>query len=270
MEMLSKPCGQISRPQHRSPRHGKLCAPRGATVRIVRRNRRLGKRPWLTRGGRVYARSSILSARALRGLAAACVIASVTIAVVPGVASAHASLKDSTPKDESTVTSELDVIELEFTDDVTDPRVEVLDAGGQNHADGEVVLDGAMVQQAVGGLESGEYVVAYQVVSADGDPVSGTITFTLDLPEPTPQAQPTTEEIRPRATAVTAPTPEKTNAATPEVTTATTPGTDDETVAVSSSGSGPLVAALVAAALVVGAGVYFVVGRFDRRADVAE
>lgn len=124
-------------------------------------------------------------------------MASLTIAV-PGVASAHTSLKDSTPKDESTVTSELDIIELEFTDDVTDPRVEVLDAGGQNHADGEVVLDGAMVQQAVGGLESGEYVVAYQVVSADGDPVSGTITFTLDLPEPTPEAQPSTEESRPR------------------------------------------------------------------------
>lgn len=148
-------------------------------------------------GDRVYARSVSFTARALRGLAAACVMASLTIAV-PGVASAHTSLKDSTPKDESTVTSELDIIELEFTDDVTDPRVEVLDAGGQNHADGEVVLDGAMVQQAVGGLESGEYVVAYQVVSADGDPVSGTITFTLDLPEPTPEAQPSTEESRPR------------------------------------------------------------------------
>jgi len=182
MEMLGKPCGQISRPQHRPPRHGKLCAPRGATVRIVRRNRRLGKRPWLTRGGRVYARSVILTARALPRTCHRLRHSELTIAVVPGVASAHASLKDSTPADESTATSEIDVIELEFTDDVKDPRVEVLDAAGQNHADGEVVLDGAMVQQAVGELESGEYVVAYQVISADGDSVSGTITLHIGSP----------------------------------------------------------------------------------------
>ena len=211
-----------------------------------------------------------LPARALRGVAVASVMASLTIAVVPGIASAHTSLKDSTPADESTVSSELEVIELEFTENVTDPRVEVLDAAEQNHADGEVVLDGAIVQQAVGDLESGEYVVAYQVVSADGDPVSGTITFTMDLPEPTPQPQQTTEESEPTAEPAPSPSP------TPDLTTATTLGTDgeevatDETAAAASSGSGPLLAALAAAAVVAAAVVYFVVRRIRRRAAVAD
>lgn len=222
-----------------------------------------------------YDQGVILRTRVLRALTAVSV-ASLTIGVVPGTASAHTSLKDSTPADESTVTSEIDVIELEFTEHVTDPRVEVLDAAGQNHAQGDALLDGAVVQQAVGALESGEYVVEYHVVSADGDPVDGTITFTLDLPEPTPEATETTEEIEPTAAPAPAPTAEATTAPTPEVTTATTPIADgdedaaDETAVAASSGSGPLIAALLAAAVVIGAVAYFVVSRVRKRAAVAE
>ncbi len=73
-----------------------------------------------------------------------------------------------------------------------------MEGPGGDEAAGRPEVDGREVTQGLAtGLAPGEHVVTYRVVSADGHPISGTVTFASTVP-PTPSATPT-------ATAGTAP-----------------------------------------------------------------
>ena len=122
-------------------------------------------------------RGRLLAAR-LAGVAAA--VAFVVLTPLP--AQAHAALVSSSPSDGDVVTSVPTEVSFTFDESVVSPAfVSVIGPDGSNIADGNAVVDGATVRQAVRLFpQQGRYSASYRVVSDDGHPVTGTIRFTVD------------------------------------------------------------------------------------------
>ena len=146
------------------------------------------------------------------------VIAFVVVAVAPAFASApdsapgtlpfHARLLGSTPEDGSTVDT-ADEVTLEFNEEVDPTFVQVTVEGpGGSQVEGGPEVDGRAVTQALSpGIPAGEHRVTYRVVSTDGHPVSGTVTFTTTA-APSPSPEPTASVTpSPSATASADPRP---------------------------------------------------------------
>jgi copper resistance protein C len=123
---------------------------------------------------------------------------------------AHTSLLSSTPVDGAQLDAAPAAVELVFSEPVNPELVTVVvsTAAGTARQSGAPLVSDAVVSQPVVPLtESGEYVVAYRVVSADGHPVTGQVRFALALPTPAPTptappsvtAQPTSTPIAARA-----------------------------------------------------------------------
>lgn len=112
----------------------------------------------------------------------------VTLAVLlltAAPASAHASLTGSDPADRSTVTTAPERVVLTLDEGVSPSfaAVTVVGADGSQWARSQPVVTGRDVAVDVGGLgPAGTYTVAYRVTSADGHPVSGTVSFTTTAP----------------------------------------------------------------------------------------
>lgn len=115
--------------------------------------------------------------RRVVGASAAGVVGLLAIPAAP--ANAHAELIGSTPEDGATVARLPTEVSLEFSEPIATPAyVEVTAPDGAVVADGQPdVRDGTVSQQVTGDGPSGSYTVAYRVVSADGHPVSGELTF---------------------------------------------------------------------------------------------
>jgi copper resistance protein C len=94
-------------------------------------------------------------------------------------ASAHATLIRSDPKDGATVRELPSEVSLEFNEEVGSPAyVEVTASDGTDVAAGEPDILGAVVTLPLGSEgPAGTYTLAYRVVSADGHPISGELTF---------------------------------------------------------------------------------------------
>jgi methionine-rich copper-binding protein CopC len=94
-------------------------------------------------------------------------------------AAAHATLIDSDPKDGATVQTLPDQVRLEFSEEVGSPAfVDVTAADGTEVADGDPQVLGATVEAPLtADGPAGTYTIAYRVVSADGHPISGELTF---------------------------------------------------------------------------------------------
>jgi hypothetical protein len=109
---------------------------------------------------------------------------------------------------------------LTFNEDVNPDFVAVKVKGPQgSETQGKPTVDGTTVTQALAAdLPAGKHAVTYRVVSADGHPVAGSLTFTTTAapasasPSATPTATPT-PSASPSASASVAPSP------TPTVTT---------------------------------------------------
>jgi methionine-rich copper-binding protein CopC len=183
------------------------------------------------------------------------VIALLVIAamVAPAVL-AHAQLLSSDPKDGASLAT-TDAVSLTFNEDINPDFVQIVAEGPQGDvAAGDPVVAGPVVTQPIDPTVSGIHTVTYRVVSADGHPVSGSVTFTL------------TDVAPETATATTEPTttPPTTDTATdePETPAPATPVSNDEAVA-SVTGADEdeggstawLVAGVVAALGVVGGGI---------------
>jgi copper transport protein len=120
------------------------------------------------------------AARALAGLA----VALVCLLVPASPASAHASLSASSPAAGSVVQDEPAEVTLTFTEPVNVGlgRVVVVDPSGKNAQAGKPSRRSGGTVVAVKlkpGLPRGTYVVSYRVVSADGHPISGGISFSI-------------------------------------------------------------------------------------------
>lgn len=110
---------------------------------------------------------------------------------------AHNSLIGSTPADESTVDTSPLTVELTFDEPAQPGELNtamVTDAQGHHWEAGPTVAEGSTVTVPLRALgAAGVYTVGYRVVSADGHPASGSITFTLREPG---TATPTAAEAR--------------------------------------------------------------------------
>lgn len=131
-------------------------------------------------------------------------------------ASAHAALRSGTPADGSVVDTLPENYELTFNENV-DPnfaQVVIADANGGTHAQSEVTVRGASVSGAFPqGLPTGQTEIRFRIVSADGHPVSGSVSFDLRASGPAPAQSPTTATPPPaaattEATTQAAPTPD--------------------------------------------------------------
>ena len=142
-----------------------------------------------------------------RALAAAAVAIGVT-ALTLAPAAAHSELASSDPADGAELASAPRRVVLTFNEDVqeTGTAVTVTDSSGAR-VDDEAGLrvDGVdVVAPLAPDTGSGEYTVAYRVVSADGHVISGTLHFTVTAPKttsPATTATPSTPSATPAPTA---------------------------------------------------------------------
>lgn len=128
----------------------------------------------------------------------------------PQSAAAHDVLVDSSPADGSTVETLPSDVTLTFSADLMHvAEIKVLDAAGNNVANGDPVVEGTTVTQPLAAEgEAGEYTVLAGITYSDGHPDDQEIRFTVTtstIPEatadPTPEATEAAEE-----TAIPAPT----------------------------------------------------------------
>jgi copper resistance protein C len=115
-----------------------------------------------------------------------------TLAVLTAVIllPAHASVIGSTPGAGDVVTEQPGAFSVVMNEELLSVEgasgsnaIQVTDAAGLFYGDGCVTVDGdtASMQAQLG--EAGDYAMTFQVVSADGHPVSDTIDFTFDPTE---------------------------------------------------------------------------------------
>ncbi|GAA3746133.1 hypothetical protein HDA32_000380 [Spinactinospora alkalitolerans] len=97
-------------------------------------------------------------------------------------AQAHDVLTGSSPEDGETLDSVPEEVTLTFSNEIGDGGngIVVTGPGGEDHVDGDVVIDGDTASADLLPLEeAGEYTVGYRIISADGHPVEEELTFTL-------------------------------------------------------------------------------------------
>ncbi|MCA1781629.1 MAG: copper resistance protein CopC [Dermatophilaceae bacterium] len=119
----------------------------------------------------------------LRTVATVIVALLLVAGLIAPAAFAHAQLLGSDPADGATLAT-TDQVVLTFNEDINPDFVQVVVTGpdGVIPTD-EATVEGGVLTQALTPTSSGEYSLAYRVVSADGHPISGRIGFTLtDVP----------------------------------------------------------------------------------------
>ena len=145
-------------------------------------------------------------------------------------ASAHADLQVSTPEDGESLQIAPEEIRLTFSEELFEELVEIsiLDADGDLYSTIEVEQTPPPGTDVIFPWPTqappGEYSIAYRVVSADGHPVTGTISFSYaatapepSTPEPapsdsTPSAESSTPATSPAASSPIAPAPSSSSA----------------------------------------------------------
>lgn len=116
------------------------------------------------------------AAAALTGL-----LAAVLVLGGQAPASAHASLVSSTPQDGQRLDALPEELTFTFSEDIGSPAYAVLNSpDGDQVAAEEVEVDGPTVRVAVvDDPGAGTYTAAFRVVSADGHPVTGQLSFVV-------------------------------------------------------------------------------------------
>jgi copper resistance protein C len=135
--------------------------------------------------------------RAVLRLVAATVAACVALLLGAVPAFAHTRLEGSTPSDGSSIETAPDTVSLRFNEDVQAEfaTLTVVGPDGTEYQTGPISASDGQVSTAVSPLgPAGIYQVGYRVVSDDGHPVQGKVSFTLTKPGPAaavPAAGPT-------------------------------------------------------------------------------
>jgi methionine-rich copper-binding protein CopC len=151
--------------------------------------------------------------------AAAALLLSLGGLMVASPASAHDELVSTDPAADAVLDALPAQLTLTFSGELaTDPgatELQVTDAAGTSLADGDPLVEGTVVTQALSGAASGVVTVLWKVVSSDGHPISGEFAFsvpTAPTPSPTPTA---TATASPSQTPVETATPEPIETAVP-------------------------------------------------------
>ncbi|ROO83771.1 hypothetical protein EDD29_1280 [Actinocorallia herbida] len=120
-----------------------------------------------------------------RAAGAFAALAALTLAAPAAPASAHTALSGSSPADGAKVDSVAEVV-LTFNEEVRSGQVVIQNAAEKPVHKGKVTVSGTDVTRKVrDALPAGKYTVGYRVISADGHPVTGTLTFTVTGAAPT-------------------------------------------------------------------------------------
>ncbi|MFF4778384.1 copper resistance CopC family protein [Microtetraspora fusca] len=135
----------------------------------------------------------------MRRLLTVLLLACAALLGVAAPAQAHNVLVGSDPKDGAQVSTAPERITLKFDQPVRRDfaRIAVTGPDGAEYAQGEIATKGNDVSVGLAPLgPAGAYTIGYRVVSNDGHPVTGTITFTLTAAGPaagqsSPSAEPT-------------------------------------------------------------------------------
>lgn len=132
------------------------------------------------------------------------VVASLALALITSGAWGHNVLIDSSPEDGATLSVAPDSVSFTFNDKISEvnPTLVVVGPNGNNFA-GAPVLDYNTISAEFAAGPAGEYHASFRIVSADGHPVSGELTFTL---EPDAAGDATGEPIGDQADATAAET----------------------------------------------------------------
>lgn len=123
----------------------------------------------------------------LRRLAAALLLSGVAVVVTATPAFAHAELTGSSPAQNASLAEAPQQVQLTFSEAVTlpDNPVTVAGPGGVSWTAGQASITGAVVTVPVTPSgPAGAYTLTYKVISDDGDPISGTVQFTLTTAVP--------------------------------------------------------------------------------------
>jgi methionine-rich copper-binding protein CopC len=127
----------------------------------------------------------------LRRLTATFALAGLALVALATPAFAHAELKSSNPAKGASIASAPKQLELTFSEAVSPESITVTGPQGAQWTVGQVSVAGPVVTAPVTAVgPAGEYTVTYRVLSDDGDPVTGTVAFTLTTAATT--APPTT------------------------------------------------------------------------------
>ncbi|HWZ38779.1 MAG TPA: CopD family protein [Bradyrhizobium sp.] len=100
-----------------------------------------------------------------------------------GEASAHASLAFAEPRDSTVLAQAPKTVQLRFNESVTAGAVNLIDAAGKLRSDATVeAKDEAITVTLPADLPRGTQIISYRVISQDGHPVSGAVTFSIGEP----------------------------------------------------------------------------------------
>ena len=111
-----------------------------------------------------------------------------------GEASAHASLAFAEPRDGTVLAQAPKTVELRFNESVTAGAVNLIDAAGKLRSDAVVTAKGDAISVVLPpDLPKGTQIVSYRVISEDGHPVSGSVTFSIG--EPTTNRAPEAADV---------------------------------------------------------------------------
>jgi copper resistance protein C len=115
-----------------------------------------------------------------KNLLAAGAVTAIALLGVAGPASAHNAVISTTPSDDQVLTELPERFEILTSDDLLPAGaaiMQVTDADGLFYGDGCVVVDGPSASSVPELGAPGDYTLDWQVVSADGHTISGTIGF---------------------------------------------------------------------------------------------
>ena len=99
---------------------------------------------------------------------------------------AHASLAASEPRDGAVLAEAPKRVELHFNEKVTAGAIQLIDGNGRLRDDAAVdARDEAIVVTLPPDLPQGTSIVSYRVISADGHPVAGSVSFSVGAPTAT-------------------------------------------------------------------------------------
>jgi copper resistance protein C len=146
------------------------------------------------------------TSRAVLRLLAAALVAVVALLLSASPAVAHTRLESSDPADGADLSAAPEAVSLTFTENVDAEfaSVSVVGPDGVNYQTGQLTASDGVVRSAVSPLgPAGRYEIGYRVVSDDGHPVQGVVSFTLTAPgpavaQPAPAA-PATTPVAPQA-----------------------------------------------------------------------
>ena len=226
----------------------------------------------LLRAGRPAATRAAATRAAARAVVVA-VLALLAVAGVATTASAHAQLVETSPADGATVASLPRAATLTFTDPIDPQFVRVRLTGPDRvPTSPEPSVKQGVVTVPLTDAGAGEYLLVYRVVSKDGHPVSGSVTFTVDA-APVSGGGGTTAPVTPSATDDAGGEPSASPAATSSTPTSTPTSAGPTTVAAApasdASDGGPglpvtFLVGLAAVVLALGTAAWLAVARRGR------